>query len=328
MDADVKRILPALALLLAFPAHAQELTLFGGGVRQSGSKDSSQAWALEYQHGLGENLAASFSWLNEGHVPGHHRDGQAVQVWGRTNVLDRRLSLAAGIGPYRYFDTIDASAAPNHANVHGWGTIGSLAATYYTNSPWLWQLRANRIVAPNSIDTTALMLGVGYQLEPAAERGPLAFAPYQANKTTSNEITVFLGRTIVNSYESENAGAFAVEYRHGLARHVDVSVGYIDEGDTALLRRSGVTAQLWAVREFLASDRLAMGVGFGPYVAIDTHHAPGPGEGGASKYSWMLTATASYRFGQNWDARLSWNRITTNYNRDTDLLLFGIGYRF
>ncbi len=324
----MKRILFALALLPACTAHAQELTLFAGDLKESVTRESSSAWAFEYQQGMGENIAASFSWLNEGHVPGHHRDGQAVQIWGRANVLDRRLSLAAGIGPYRYFDTtVSSSASGNHTNIHGWGLVGSLSATYYTGRSWLLQLRANRVVARNSIDTNSLMLGVGYQLEPVSERGPLSFPPYQSGKTTTDEFTVFLGRTIVNSYQSENGVASAIEYRHGLARHVDVTVSWLNEGDARLVRRSGVTAQLWAVREVLASDRLILGVGFGPYLAIDRHHTPAPGEGAATRFSWLFTATASYRFSPHWDARFSWNRINTNYNRDTDLLLFGIGYR-
>jgi len=323
----MKRMLLALALLTAYPAYAQELTLFVGSLRDSGTKQGSHAWAVEYQQGLGENTAASFSWMNEGHIPGHHRDGQAVQIWGRANVLNRRLSLAVGIGAYRYFDTIESSAGGGYANLHGWGAVGSLAATYYSSGSWLLQLRASRIVTRNSFDTSSLMLGVGYQLEPMTERGPMRSAPYQTGKTTSDEFTVFLGRTIVNSYHSEHDTAGAIEYRHSPARHVDVSVGVINEGDAGLVRRRGVTAQIWGVREVLASDRLALGVGFGPYVATDRNRTAAPGDADASRFSWIITATASLRFGRHWDARFSWNRITTHYNRDTDLLLFGVGYR-
>ena len=38
--------------------------------------------------------------------------------------------------------------------------------------------------------------------------------------------------------------------------------------------------------------------------------------------------TASYRIGREWTARFSWNRVLSNYDRDTDVLLFGVGYRF
>lgn len=317
-----------LPLMLASAAQAQELTLFAGGLEESGTRQRTSAWAFEYQHPLGENLAASFSWLNEGHVPGHHRDGQGIQVWGRSNLLDRRLSLAAGIGPYRYFDTTPSSAGSGYANVHGWGTIGSLAATYYTASRWLYQMRFNRIVTPNSIDTSALMLGIGYLLEPVSERGPHVSAPRQPGPTTSDEITLFLGKTIVNSYESELSTARAFEYRRGLARHVDLTLGVLNEGDARLIRRTGVTAQIWGVREVLASDRLVLGIGFGPYYAVDSYRDAAPGEGGDSKFSWIFTATAAYRLSPQWAARFSWNRVNTNHHRDTDVILFGVGYRY
>ncbi len=323
----MRRILLALGLALACAAHAQEMTLFVGGLQESGTTERAPAWAFEYQQGLGEYFAGSFSWLNEGHVPGHHRDGQAFQLWGRANLLDRRLSLAFGIGPYRYFDTSVSSAGGGYANIHGWGTVSSLAATYYTGRPWFLQLRANRVLAHNSIDTRSLMLGVGYQLEPVDERGPIKSPPYQWNKTTSDEFTLFAGRTIVNSFESEQGVASAFEYRHGLARFIDGTLGFINEGDARLIRRKGVTAQLWAVREVLASDRLTLGIGYGPYVAIDRYRAPAPGEDATARVSLMFTATASYRFGDHWAVRFSWNRINSHYDRDTDLLLLGIGYR-
>ncbi len=82
------------------------------------------------------------------------------------------------------------------------------------------------------------------------------------------------------------------------------------------------------MREVLASDRLVLGIGFGPYLAIDRYRTPLPGEARDSKFSWIFTATAAYRFSPRWDARLSWNRINTNYNRDTDVILLGAGYRF
>jgi hypothetical protein len=322
------RIFLALSLILTGAAQAQELTLFGGGLQQSGTDEHTSVWAFEYQHPLHENIAASFSWLNEGHVPGHHRDGQSAQIWGRTNVLDRRLSLAAGIGPYRYFDTTVSSANGGYANDHGWGTVASLAATYYTDSRWLYQIRFNRIVARDSIDTSSLMLGIGYQLEPVSGRGPQASAPRQPGKTTNDAITVSVGQTIVNSYESEHETAWAIEYRHGLGRHVDVTLGVLNEGDAGLVRRSGITAQIWGVREVLASDALVLGIGFGPYLAVDRYRNSISGQGDDAKVSWIVTAMAALRLSQDWDARLSWNRIHTNYHRDTDVILFGAGYRF
>ena len=74
-----------LALLVGSnAAHAQEFSLFGGGSRAGNT--NTYTWAFNYQEGLGQYFAASFTWLNEGHIPDHHRDGQMVQVWGRIPV--------------------------------------------------------------------------------------------------------------------------------------------------------------------------------------------------------------------------------------------------
>ena len=90
----------------ATPVCAEEFSAFGGLIENAQSGYGSYQWQLDYRAGLGEHFAYSISYLNEGHLPDHHRDGYGAQVWARANALDRRLSLAAGVGPYFYFDTI------------------------------------------------------------------------------------------------------------------------------------------------------------------------------------------------------------------------------
>jgi hypothetical protein len=319
----------AFALCALGPAslHAQELSLFAGGIQESGPREHSYAWALDYRHGLGEHAAITFSWLNEGHVTDHHRDGQAVQLWGRANLLGRRLSLAAGLGPYRYYDTTRLLPGATFSDAHGWGAVYSLAATYYTDSRWLYELRANRIIASNSINTTSVLFGVGYQLDPPPSRGPLTETAPQGRKTTNNEFTAFLGQTIVNSFNSERDTARAVEYRRGLSEHIDWTASWINEGDARIVRRNGLVTQLWAVRESF-DDRLAIGIGLGPYFAIDRHNPPATAQAHDVRISAIFTASAALRLGARFSLRGSWNRVLTDYNRDTDIVLVGIGYRF
>ena len=38
--------------------------------------------------------------------------------------------------------------------------------------------------------------------------------------------------------------------------------------------------------------------------------------------------TMSYRVLGQADLRFNWHRIVTDYNRDTDIVLLGLGYRF
>lgn len=89
--------------------------------------------------GVGEHAMVSFTYLNEGHLPDHHRDGYAPQVWLRTNIINRQLSLAAGVGPYLYHDTASGRGQIDSYNAHGLGGIVSLAVTWYTESRWLFR---------------------------------------------------------------------------------------------------------------------------------------------------------------------------------------------
>lgn len=317
----------ALSCLLFFASSscgAQELSLLAGALRASDSHDS-YSWELDYRQGLSENTAFTLSWLNEGHVPHHHRDGQSAQFWVRTNVFDQRLSLAAGVGPYFYYDTTGIGTAYN--DKHGWGTLSSLAATYYANNRWIYEARLNRIVAANSLNTTSMLFGIGYQLERPPAPGTSETPPPRTGKTTENQVTLFLGQTIVNSFDSQRDTARAVEFRHGVSPHFDWSVSWLNEGDARLIRRNGVIGQAWLVHKFF-DNSFSLGAGLGPYLSIDRYRKPLPGEANNITVSAIVTATAAMRLGPHLYLRTSWNRIASNYNRDTDVILMGLGYSF
>jgi len=38
--------------------------------------------------------------------------------------------------------------------------------------------------------------------------------------------------------------------------------------------------------------------------------------------------TMSFRLFDHLDARFNWHRIVTDYDRDADIVLYGLGYRF
>ena len=76
----------AAATLLAVisgPLSAQELYALAGGQYTQSLKESTYSYSLEYLHNLGDYAYASFTWLNEGHVTDHHRDGYSPQIWLR-----------------------------------------------------------------------------------------------------------------------------------------------------------------------------------------------------------------------------------------------------
>lgn len=312
-----------MLVVSASAAGAQEFHALGGIIQDAETHERANTWQLEYREGLGEHFAYSLTYLNEGHIPNHHRDGHGIQFWARTNLLDRRLSLSAGAGPYFYYDTTTPPGADFKVDDHGWGALVSLAAIFYAENRWLFQVRGNWAGTGSSIDTLALLVGIGYQLDPPPEPGPLPYPPSRRERTTRNEITAFLGETKVHNSGPGDSFAAGIEYRRSLWRYLDWSAAFLHEGKSGLARRNGVATQLWGVRALL-EDRLALGFGAGPYVAVDSLR----NNGNDLFVSKIVTMTGSYRLHPSWGLRLSWNRIITNYNRDADVWLVGAGYLF
>jgi hypothetical protein len=320
-------LLLAVTVAAAVPVAAQEFTLFGGKTTAFNFAQSTYAWKLEYRQGLGEHFEFSYSWLNEGHIEGHHRDGHVAQLWARQGFLQRRLTLALGAGTMRFYDTQEGSTADSYSNVHGWAGIASFDAAYYLGKRWTSRLQVNRTWAPSTtIDTWDFLLGVGYQLTAPDEPGPRAWPERQEQPTTRNEITAFVGQTVVNSFNSQNSVSASLEYRRGLSQYFDVSASFLYEGNSQLVRRAGFIVQGWFGRSFFC-DRLAISIGVGPYIAVDTYEQSASGEGSGT-IAGMITPSVSYRFATHWLGRFSWNRTFTNYDKDTDVFQFGLGYRF
>lgn len=305
--------------------HAQELSVLAGALKSS--SNNTYSWEGTYREGLGRYAAWSFSWLNEGHIPDHHRDGQAVQFWGRLPLWNNRLELSAGAGPYRWFDTKQAQLGGDYSNTHGWGGLFSLRAAYYFDNRWIAEVKLNRVQAYGGPDTTALLFGIGYQLDAPDGPGPRARPPSRTTNVTSNEVTVMLGTTILNSPDSESNLAESIEYRRGLWHYVDFTASYLHEGGNVQSRRDGVAAQLWATRAFF-DDRLTLGVGIGPYLSITQNDDLPQNRTGDGRFSGLVSVSASYRFTDRWLARVTWNRMVTRYDRDADIIEAGVGVRF
>ena len=320
----MKKIIFALLLvILACPAMAQELFINGGDTQDIKTGTDALQWSVTYRQGLGEHAAFSFSYINEGHQPNHYRDAFAVQIWGRTNVLDEQFSLALGVGPFAYADTKVTPVRDIYENAHGFGIISSATATWQGLSPFLLQVRFNYIATQHSFDTLSGTFGIGYLLDAGPSSGPPS-KPVQDAPTTKNEITLSLGQAVLNSAKSETNNAMSVEYRRNLLRYLDWTISYLNEGDTRPLGRSGVATQLWAVRPFF-DDHLALGIGVGPYFARDKYSGDA---GQRTTVAGDLSFMATYRFHPRFAIRAAFSRIITDYSRDTDIFLGGLVYRF
>lgn len=325
---NVRLSLPSLFSLLAAlggagVAHAQEFSAQAGTTGSGLTLSSHYSWQLDYRQALHRHLAWSVSWINEGHELTHHRDGVAGQMWAVLPVHSDKFSLSLGLGPYHYFDT-ELLPGGTTVNSHGWTPIYSLAATYYTRSPWFLRLTANRINHSNGLETNSVVGGAGYAFGERRVRSPRRSAE---NLTTDHELTVFLGESIVNTAESEDSIASAIEFRSGLSPHFEWSASWINEGNPQIIRRNGFATQLWLVEAFLGKS-MTLGLGVGPYLLFDRKRAPIAGQDSPRNLAALVSPTATLRFSDQWQARLTWNRVVSRYNRDADIFLLGLGYRW
>ncbi len=318
-----KIIFIILLVILAYPAWAQEIFVNGGVTGDVETGTTVGQWSVTYNQNIGEHAAFSFSYINEGHQPNHYRDSFAAQIWGRTTIAGPQLSLALGVGPLAYADTKVTNIRDDYKNTHGFGIISSGTATWHGLSPFLLQVRLNYIVAQHSFDTLSATFGIGYLLEtPVSQESSLR--PAEKKRRTKNEITLSLGRAVLNSARSEQDAAMSIEYRRSILRYLDWTVSYLNEGDARPLGRSGVATQLWAVRDFF-DDHLVLGIGAGPYFARDKYSGD---DGQRTTIAGDLSFMAAYRFHPHFAIRAAFSRIITDYNRDTDVFLGGLVYRF
>ncbi len=310
---------------LARPAHSQEFSLLAGGQRTGELDETTYAWSYEYLQNLNENFYATFTWLNEGHVTNHHRDGHSAQVWYRWLSPSRRFVFSGGLGPYRYYDTTIPSGDPSgeSTDAHGFGAMYSLAARWYFGHPWVAEARYNHVQTSQSISTDTLLLGVGYEFDAAPRAGPaVPPASYGFSDASRDEVTLAIGKSVLNNFQSPDGAAFSVEYRHRFTPYLDVDVAGIDEGENGVTKRRGVALSATLSREFL-DHHASVGLGLGPYVTQDHNET-----GQSTRVLGLLTMVAGWRWNESWSTRGYWYRTVTTNGRDTDVMLIGMGYSF
>jgi hypothetical protein len=309
------------------PLAAQDLS-FNVGSLSNDSQNYTYGWQLDFRYHLPHLLAWSASWINEGHLTQQHQDGFATQLWEGLPVFRKKIALSFGVGIDRYFVT-EPTDSNDSVNLHGWAAIYSILVTYQGNSQWFYRLIYNRIdPSDTSLKTNSLMLGVGYKLwrNHKTEGDSYEFSVNDDNrKTTGYELTGFTGRTAVNTFHNNSSIASGLEFRKGIARYADWTLSWIEEGN--MIQRHGLATQVWIVDVFL-NNRLSMGIGFGGYDNFEGNDNSNGGQSAKTNLSGLITQSISYRFSTRWCARFNWNRVTSNYNRDSDIFLLGLGYRW
>ena len=231
-------------------------------------------------------------------------------------------SFAVGAGPYYYFDTTVAEGRDprDYTDAHGLGVLTSASATWRSPGSRLsYQLRVEYAETRHNLDTVMVTAGLGYRLDWDNPRAPGALPSAGPH---DDEVLVAVGQTIVNSLESQSALAKSIEYRHAFGPVLRGSIAWLSEGDARLIRRNGAILQAWLEPSFF-NDRFTLGIGFGPYFAVDEYR-----EDGDRHVLGILTTTASYNFSPRVVGRLSFHRTVTGNDRDSDVILLGLGWRF
>jgi len=325
----------ATALLLAFSlqvlgifaipgARAGELDGFDGRLNSDTNGDKTYTWGIEYREPLTDHLNGGFVWLNEGHLPHNHRDGQAVQIWWHTQPNPLGLVFEAGLGPYRYYDTHLLAADPGFQDKHGWAALASASADWYFANKWFVFLRFNQVEGTDKFDSSSVALGFGYRFATnftAAAGSGDGESPPPASRW---EVDGLLGERIENSANSEAGLAEDIDVRRELSAHFTASASLIVGQDTKLDWRNGFAAQLWLEQHL--TSRFMVGAGAGGFIVSEDDNVAGAKS--PANLAVMVSVTLAYEITPRWKVRAVWDRIGTGDDHDADIVLLGAGYKF
>lgn len=316
------KILAMPLLLVCGIAAAQDVSLLAGGLNNTKVHERSFALELGFSQRINPNLSLSAEYLNEGHPSKHHRDGLTSQLWLHTAIPERGASYGVGVGPYYYFDTTTGlGAATDYRNLHGWGNVLSVNAKWHLAKRSYVELRANRTKTHGEGDSNSVLIGVGYELQNVPDH------IRQRNEMPGDRLLMVQGgQAIVNSFQSERARAYGVEYRDTVTQNMEWSAALLNEGRIGLVQRKGVAAQLWLLRPF--TERSVLELGGGGYLMRDRINRDDATEESKTHLVPIVTIGMRYRFSPEWRAQFSWSRVITDYHRDSDVLLLGVGKVF
>ncbi len=114
-----------------------------------------------------------------------------------------------------------------------------------------------------------------------------------------------------------------------MAEYIDATVAWINEGDPQVVRRNGFAAQLWPVNTFaFGRQSIGVGMGLGVYGYIDRKQIKPPGKSNSAALAFLISPAVTWEFSKHWSFRVVLHRVVTNYNRDADIYLAGLVYRW
>lgn len=327
------RLLAAASLLghcLSAGAWPAELDASAGPLHSSDGYGGARGYAIEYRQSLAEHFAASFAWLNEGHLDSHSRDGPALQLWWRSRQGAPGLVFAAGLGPYRSYDTGDAHHTYS-VDHRSWGAVATAALDWYFDSGLFVDLRVNRMQVANDFGSTQAAAGIGYRFASRDSGSSDERAPGAADRRW--ELDYLAGRRIFNYHPTRTDPLQTIAARFRISDYLSASVSYLHAGGAndyydprgqGLDWVSGAAGELWLEKHLTRA--LSVGAGLGGLFA---RTPPTPTNRDSSSAPFLLTTiTVAYALTPGWIVRLATDRVAARYNRDCDLFYAGLGYAF
>jgi hypothetical protein len=289
-----------------------------------------EAYGLDFDHTINNNLSADIFYTNQGHFPEHHRDGAGVEFKYNKEILPQ-LTVSVGAGPWTYSDTLIPDNGKPAQDVHGIGAMAGVGAAYHLKNHIVLGVGANYYAGKDSFGSYNVVGSVGYEFGGETDNKFSSFSNGDSDAPSSenagkNQIALMTGESAVNTPGNVRAVASDLEYRRELGKSIDLTVSGIDEGKNKFTNRAGIAPELW-YRQDVLDNRLSFSIGAGVYAGFDGRKE---NEGSSSdKFAAGIISTSSdFKITDHLDARLTWHRVLSSYNRDADVVVAGIGYRY
>ena len=100
----------------------------------------------------------------------------------------------------------------------------------------------------------------------------------------------------------------------------------MNEGRIGVAERKGVAGQLWLLRPF--TEHTVLELGMGGYVMRDQINRNNILEEPKTHFAGIASIGMRWRLTPMMRAQLSWSRVITDYHRDSDVFLLGVGWLF
>jgi hypothetical protein len=327
----VQRVACVVIALAVAPiaARGENVLALAGFDHATSTGDDTYGWQFEVQEPLFQQLSVSLSWLNEGHISRHRRDGAAAQLWFNSPMWFDRLQFSIGAGPYIYFDTEQESTNRGYSDVHSAAGAFSASLSLDLSKSWFLALNVNAIYAPGDVNSLGVLFGGGYHFG-ASERSESTVGT-DADADTPNrrqQIQLLLGETIQNDLDFETGSSeqrtAGLEYRLALTRWVAWSATWFHEFDVGQASHDQAATQLWVV-DSLPGGRFSLGAGVGIYVPLESPQGGVPG--GTSPLSGLSGLRVEWNLSPRSSLIVTWYRSFTRDDSDCDIITLGYGFR-